>query len=312
MIFVWSLVFIISFLILLKGADWLLDSAEKIGLVVGLSPFVVGVVIVGMGTSLPELFSSLMAVWQGVPEIVVANAVGSNIANILLIVGIAAILASQLKVTKNLINLDLPLLALTTALFLMVAWDQQINIYETVLLLASYAIYIAYIAIHQDEIETKELKKKAKSKLKLVDFVWLVLGILGLALGSKFLIDSVIALSDILQIGAGVIAITAVALGTSLPELFVSVKAALNKKPEVAIGNIFGSNVFNLTIVIGLPGLFGTLPLDDQTFTLGLITMTLATVLFIFSGISQKIHIWEGAMFLLLYILFIAKLFAWF
>jgi len=115
-----------------------------------------------------------------------------------------------------------------------------------------------------------------------------------------------------LNIATGVIAITAVAVGTSLPELLVSAKAALQKKSEIALGNIFGSNVFNALVVIGLPGLFHVLPVDDQTFTIGVPTMALATLLFVISGISRRIHIWEGAFYLSVYVLFIAKLFNWF
>lgn len=117
----WIIIFIVSLAILVKGADLLLGSAEKIGLAVGLSPFVVGVVIVGLGTSFPEIISSFIAVLKNVTEIVPANAIGSNIANILLVVGLSAVVGGRLAVTKNLIDLDLPLLAISTVLFLGVA-----------------------------------------------------------------------------------------------------------------------------------------------------------------------------------------------
>ena len=115
-----------------------------------------------------------------------------------------------------------------------------------------------------------------------------------------------------LNLATGVIAISAVAIGTSLPELIVSIKAALQKKSEVALGNIFGSNIFNALVVIGLPGLFKTLDVDEKTFTIGLPTMAVTTLLFVISGISKRIHMWEGAFFLSVYILFIVKLFGWF
>ena len=115
-----------------------------------------------------------------------------------------------------------------------------------------------------------------------------------------------------MHIATGLIAITAVAFGTSLPELLVSIKAAWAKKSEIALGNIFGSNVFNILVVVGLPGLFKTLPIDDQTYSLGLPLMAVSTLMFVISGISRKIHIWEGAFFLITYVLFLAKLFSWF
>jgi cation:H+ antiporter len=117
MLVFWIAVFIVSLVALVKSADWLLASSEKIGLSIGLSPFIVGVTIVAFGTSFPELVSSFVAVFQGVSEIVAANAIGSNIANILLVAGIAAIVAKRLSVTKDLIDLDLPLIAISTAIF---------------------------------------------------------------------------------------------------------------------------------------------------------------------------------------------------
>lgn len=331
MLIFWIVVFIVSLSVLVKGADWLIASAEKIGLSLGLSPFIVGVTIVGVGTSFPELISSFVAAFNGVPDVVVANAIGSNIANILLIVGISAIIARRLIVTKSLIDLDLPLLAIGTVLLLGIVWDRQITFGESLLMLATYGVYLLYTVLHKDTGDTDEIyeflpfrqerrghvsarkkEKFARPKLAAKDFILLVIGILGLVFGAKYLIDALVNLSKILNIATGVIAITAVAVGTSLPELLVSAKAAFRRKSEIALGNIFGSNVFNALVVIGLPGLFRTLPVDIQTFAIGVPTMALATLLFVISGISRRIHMWEGALYLSIYILFIAKLFNWF
>ena len=310
----WTIVFIISLIGLIKGADLLLEKSEKIGRIIKLSPFVIGVIFVGLGTSLPELTSSLMAVFKGYTQIVPANVIGSNIANILLIVGIASIIAGRLIVTKNLIDLELPLLALSTMFFFGVVWDGKIVLAESLFLLAFFGIYFSYIILHKDE---KEEKKKIeepqlkinKEKIKGKDILLLVVGAILLFLGAKFLIDSVVSLATILGVAVGVITLVAVAVGTSLPELIVSVKAALQKKSEIALGNIFGSNAFNLLLVIGLPGLFATLYLDSQTITYGLPFLAAATFLFIISGISRTIHLYEGAMFVIIYVFFIGKLF---
>ena len=331
MIIFWIIVFIVSLGVLVKGADWLITSAEKIGLSLGLSPFIVGVTIVGVGTSFPELISSFVAVFKGVPDVVAANAIGSSIANILLIVGISAVIAKQLMVTKSLIDLDLPLLAISTVLLLGVVWDKQITFGESLLMLVTYGIYLLYTVLHKDTEDTGEIAEFLPSRqerrkhiaahnkeeftrptLVAKDFILLIVGILGLVFGAKYLIDALVNLSAMLNIATGVIAITAVAVGTSLPELLVSTKAALQKKSEIALGNIFGSNVFNVLVVIGLPGLFRVLPVDSQTFTIGVPTMSLATLLFVISGISRRIHMWEGAFYLSVYVLFIAKLFNWF
>ncbi|MDD5290551.1 MAG: calcium/sodium antiporter [Patescibacteria group bacterium] len=330
MLLFWAIVFIISLAILVKGADWLIASAEKIGLAIGLSPFIVGVTIVGVGTSFPELISSFVASFKGVTEVVAANAIGSNIANILLIVGASALIGRSLVVTKSLIDLDLPLLAIGTVLLLGIVWDRQITFGESFLMLITYSIYLLYTMLHKDTegseemaeiLPSRQTRRKnlmakkdgfVRPKLMIKDFVLLILGIACLVLGAKYLIDSLVKLSEILNLATGVIVITAVAIGTSLPELLVSVKAALNKKSEVALGNIFGSNVFNALVVIGLPGLFHNLSVDSQTFSIGVPTMALTTLLFVISGISRRIHMWEGAFYLSLYVLFIAKLFNWF
>lgn len=314
MIILWSAIFIVSLIVLVKGADWLIVSSEKIGLSIGLSPFIVGVTIVGIGTSLPELVSSIFAVLEGAVDVPVANAVGSNIANILLIIGFSAVISKRLMVDKDLIDLDLPLVAGSTALFIGMGWDGVITFGESLLLMLGFGVYLLYTILHKDinieELSDKKIVKKPKITIK--DIVMLIIGILGLILGSKYLIESLISLSSILNVATGVIAITAVAVGTSLPELLVSAKAALQGKSEVALGNIFGSNVFNILVVIGLPGLFKTLTLDAQTLYIGIPTLIVTTLLFVISGISKRIYSWEGLFFLLIYVLFIAKLFNWF
>jgi cation:H+ antiporter len=240
MILLWVVVFIVSLVVLVKGADWLLVSAEKIGLKIGMSPFVIGVTIVAFGTSLPELISSFVAVSQGLNDFVIANAVGSNIANILLVIGLATLVSKRLQVTKDLIDLDLPLLAISTSIFLLVAWDGSVNFFESLFLIATYVIYLGFSLIYKDDRAHEKVKRPEVGPR---DLTMLIIGIAGLSIGAKYLIDSVEQLAIILNIAPGVIAITAVAIGTSLPEVLVSVKAASRRQSEVALGNVFGSNI---------------------------------------------------------------------
>lgn len=309
MLLFWIAVFIISLFILVKGSDWLLSAAEKIGLKVGLSPFIIGVTIVAFGTSFPELISSFVAVFRGVPEIVVANAVGSNIVNILFVIGIAAILAKKLQVSKDLIDLDLPTIAITTAIFIFIAIDGSITFFESLFLVITYIVYLGFSLKFKERGPKEKVKKP---KITLTDIFMLIAGTAGLALGAKYLIDSIVELSNMLNIGASIITITAVALGTSLPELIVSIKAATRGQSEMALGNIFGSNIFNILMVIGLPGLFSNIIIDSQTLLIGIPFLIAATLLFIISGISRRIHAQEGALYLLLYVVFITKLFGLF
>ncbi|MEA3344091.1 MAG: calcium/sodium antiporter [Patescibacteria group bacterium] len=324
MIIVWSLVFIISLILLVKSADWLIESSEKIGFAFKISPFVIGVTIVAFGTSFPELASSIAAVMKGVTEIVVANVVGSNIANIFLIVGLSAVVARHIVVKKNLIDLDAPLLITATLIFLFTAWDRKIVLWEGIILIIAFVFYILYTFLQKREKRTDEafdekqeaIKKDEKEfssqKLNFKVFFFLILGIIGLGVGANYTIESILEISYILGISASLIAITAVAIGTSLPELVVSVRACSKKKYEVALGNVFGSNVFNLLLVVGVPALIKPLKIDNSTFEIGLPFLIIATLLFIVSGISRRIHIWEGLMYLLIYALFLVKLFGLF
>jgi len=329
----WIFVFILSLILLIKGADWFVESSEKIALALKISPFIVGVTIVALGTSLPELASSIAATIKGQTEIVGANIVGSNIANVLLIVGLSAIVAQILIVRRSLIDVDLPLLSSTTVLFLFTMADKKIVRGEGVLLLFGFLVYLLYtIFQRKEEILTPELveilpegttiqvlpsrverrreeAKKGPEKLTLKVFAFLVVGLLSLIIGSNYIIDSVVEIAKILKIVPALISITAIAVGTSLPELVVSVRAASQKKYEISLGNIFGSNVFNALVVAGIPAVIRPLMVDTLTFSIGLPFLIVTTLLFVISGISRRIHRWEGSMYLLIYLLFLAKLF---
>jgi cation:H+ antiporter len=324
---IWIAVFVIALIVLIKGADWFVDSSEVLGLALGLSPFIVGVTIVAIGTSLPELLTSIFAVFGNATEIVAANAVGSNIANILLILGLSALFAGKLVVTRSLIDIDLPIFFVSAILFLGVAIDGIITWQEGIVLMMAFAVYFVYsITQRQGHEESREvsilpdrdmrrhqikemqdLEKNPKINWKVILF--LLLGVGGLYLGSKYVIESTLNISAILNIAPSLVAISAIAVGTSLPELIVSVQAARKGKHEIAVGNIFGSNIFNILIVVGVPSLIKNLTIDNQILTLGIPVMILVSLFFVISGISQRIHKWEGAMYLVFYLFFIGKLF---
>ncbi len=307
MVLFWIFVFIISLAALVKSADYLVDSAKSLGIHFGLSSFIVGVLVVGFGTSAPELASAFAALLKGAPELIVANAVGSNIANIFLIVGLSAILAKNIKVSKILIDLDIPLLLSATALFLALAYDGSISQAESGFLLAGLLYYLTYSVSNKENIQSNEEPEYASAGKSTLVFI---LSLLALIFSSKYLIDSTLALSSIFNIPASSITLFAVALGTSLPELMVSVSAIKKGESDMALGNIFGSNAFNLLAVVGLPAAFASLPISQETMNIALPTLLLATVLFAFSGISKKIHTFEGVFYLIIYTYFIGKIFA--
>ena len=323
----WIFVFIASLALLVKSADWVVENSEKIALVLKISPFIIGVTIVAIGTSLPELAFAIAGALKGTPEIVVSNTLGTIIANILLIGGLSAIVARVLIVERSLIDLDIPLFAVSMILFILTMMDKKVVFGEGILLLLAFLIYVLYTIYQRGETEERlsaeigisssrvgRRRKNVKignepERLNFKVFLFLILGIIGLAVGADYLVESVVKISALLKISTSLIVITATAIGTSLPELAVSVGAAAKKKYEIALGNVFGSNVFDALLVGGLPALISTLPIDSVSFYIGIPFLIVTTFMLVISGISQRIYIWEGAMYVLLYVLFVAKLF---
>ncbi len=318
MIFFWASILILSLVILVKAAEHFVSSAEKVGLIFGISPFFIGVTIVAFGTSVPELFTSLFAVLSGAKEMVVGNIVGSNIANILLVIGLTAVMVKKIKIDHDILNLDLPLLATSTiGLVIMVAWDGVVNIFEGMIALLFYVIYFYYFYKSRHDSVPEEIKKEwtetkekiSPHKMTLSLLITLILSIFFLVLSAKLTILSAVKLSVLVGVATSTIALSAIAIGTSLPELVVTIKAAENGNGDMAIGNVFGSNLFNGSLILGLSTFFGDLPVENAVLYIAVPFLVIATTLYIFSGISKKVYNYEGAMFVLIYVLFLSKLF---
>ncbi len=308
---IWIIIFIASIYTLVKSSDYFTDSAEKIGLHFKIPAFIVGVTIVAIGTSLPELISSIFAVIAKSSEIVIGNVVGSNIANIFLVLGVAAIFGKKLKVDFGLVHVDLPILFGATVLLAIAAWDGEFLLIEALLALALLTFYMLYTVQTQkaDKKLKKEVRKKKEDKLKTKVWLTLILSAFFIFLGAKYTVESVIAISQMLDIGKEIIAVTAVALGTSLPELFVSITAAKKGNASMAIGNVLGSNIFNTLGIMGISALFGTLIIPKSILTFSLPIMVLATLTYFFTTQDREVTQWEGWMLIILYILFIGKTF---
>lgn len=316
---VWAGILVVSLAVLVKASDYFTDAAETVGVFMRLPPFIIGVTIVAIGTSLPELVSSLVSVFKGAPEIVVGNVVGSNIANIFLILGLAAIIGRGLKIDFELIHVDLPLLAASAFLLGITLWDGMFTFAEGLVCLAGLAIYLVYTVRSERAHKDKEIKAETKSDIKnrrrrpkWTTWFVLVLSTFFIYLGAEYTVESVIRLSALVGIGTELIAVSAVAFGTSLPELVVSVQAARKGKPEIAVGNILGSNIFNSFAVMGIPALFMDLPVPKSILSFSLPMMIIATLMYFFITQDRHISKWEGWMLLLFYVVFIGKLFSFF
>ncbi|MEM8614164.1 MAG: calcium/sodium antiporter [Cyanobacteria bacterium P01_H01_bin.105] len=314
------LIFVVGLATLVKASDFFTDAAETLGLAIGLPPFIVGVTIVSMGTSLPELLSSLFSIFQGASEVVTSNVIGSNIANICLVIGTAAILSTKiLRVMYNLISVDLPLFVGSALLFsLMALSERQFTRGESLILVIGYIIYLFYILktsdnsgspVNEDTPDSTLPRQSFSAAQSTREILVLLLSGIFIFLGANYTIDSLIQLSDRLNIGKDIIAISAVALGTSLPELTVTINAALKGKAELAVGNVIGSNIFNIFVVVGIPGLIQPLPVSDAILTQGVPTLLAASLLMFFIVQDNKITIWEGWLFVMLYVWFMGTTF---
>jgi cation:H+ antiporter len=313
-VLLWLALFVASLYVLVRAAGYFTDSAEQIGLTLGIPDFIVGVTIVAIGTSLPEIISSLFAVFRHSSEIVIGNVIGSNVTNIFLIVGIAAIFGKKLKIGYELIHIDLPLL-MGSALFLAITIvDGEFSLFEAVLALAGFLVYMLHAVSERKRRVDIQIKKELKAggvlkKIGVRTLITLVVSGFFIYLGGKYTIESVLRLSEFLNVGTEILAASAIAFGTSLPELAVTITAARKGKPEIAVGNVLGSNIFNALAVMGIPALIGPLVIPQNIVTFALPMMLIATLLFFFMTQDKEITQWEGWGLILFYVFFIGQLF---
>lgn len=306
---IWGGFLIAALFALVRGADMFVVGAKQVGASLGMSKFAIGVLIVGFGTSLPELASSIAATLAGNTEIVIANAVGSNITNILLIVGILAAFGGRIVIKRDLIKTELPIFFIATAHFLAVVYDGVVDRVEAVLLIGTFIAYMWYLFVEaRDEDSVKLSQSGRHPKLQPKSLALIVLGVAAVLVGAHFTVEMVVNMATALAVPIGLVTIAAIAIGTSLPELFVSIQAIKTGETELAIGNIFGSNAFNILVVIGIPGLIMPLVADVVVMKLGLGILLAASAIFFVNGLARQIMRWEGIMMLLFFAFFLIKL----
>lgn len=306
---IWLIIFIVSLFVLIKASDFFTDAAEKIGISLGISPFLIGVTIVSVGTSLPELISSITAVYQNSSEIVFGNVMGSNIANIFLIIGTASLISSPLNILYELIHVDLPLFVGSAFLLGLTVLDSNFSINEAIICILGYVVYVFYTISSGKEEQQSETIDTSQKSFPVKQIVIVIVSALFVFFGATYTIKSVTKISEILEIGKELIALSAVALGTSLPELIVTISAARKGNPEIAVGNVLGSNIFNSLIVMGIPRLTGKLEIPDDVLGSGLLVLLVGTILFFFVTQDKQVTRWEGLIFFIFYGWFIGNIF---
>lgn len=297
------LVFLVSLAVLVFASDKFVGAAESIGLSLGISPFIIGVTIVAFGTSLPELATSIASVYSGSSEIVIGNVVGSNITNILLVLGMTAIVGREIILEFDVMDVDMPLLVVSSFLLVFVISDSEVTIVEAIILLAALFVFL-YNSLGSSSSDDKVDREKVSPKT----YAILIMGGVFVYLGADYTITAIKSISAQLGIAKEFIALTAVALGTSLPEVMVSIAAARRGKHAVAVGNVLGSNIFNTYAVMGIPALLGDLIIPEGYMSFEGPFMIFATLTFAFMCVSRRISKWEGITLILLYIFFFGEL----
>lgn len=268
------------------GSDILVDGASSVARKIGISDFVIGIVIVGFGTSCPELVVSVTGALEGSSAIALGNVIGSNIFNVLLILGLTAVMI-PIGVTRHNKTVDLPILLGVSLFFSLVVLKGTLNRVDAVIFLIIFALYVAYNlkAGKQEESEEEGTEKTYGLALSCLMIAG---GLAGLILGGKMFVNSAVDIAHALGASEKFIAVTILAVGTSLPELMTCVVAAAKKKGQLALGNIVGSNVFNILLILGVAGLITPMETSSVNYVDLATLMVGALSLFVFAFASRK------------------------
>jgi len=299
----------VGFVLLVKGADWFVDGAASIAAKLGIPQLVIGLTIVALGTSAPEAAVSLTAAFHGNADITIGNVVGSNILNILIILGLAAVIC-PMKVARLTTFVDIPVTIVITLLLLLLGYDGTVSRLDAGILLLFFIAYLSYLfAMTKKGLivgESEEEGAKIQSVPKALLFT--VVGLALIIVGSSLAVAAASAIATLLGLSERFIGLTIVALATSLPELFTSVVAAIKKNPDMAIGNIVGSNIFNILFIVGLSGLVIPVPFVSAFRFDTLIAAAAALLLLVLALPTKRLGRVAGIIMLVGYVAYFAMI----
>ena len=304
---------IIGVTLVLVGADRLTEGASSLARRFGVPEIVIGLTIVACGTSMPEFFVSLMSALNGTPDMAVGNVVGSNIMNTMLIVGCAAMVAPMV-ISPSTVKKDIPFsVGASFLLVLLASFDSAISRLDGIILLVAFAVFMGYTLyqakgngnVNDNDNENSELRTQNSP---LTSIIWILLGLAGLVFGSNLFVDSASSVAAELGVSESVIGLTIVAGGTSLPELATSVVAARKGQSAIAIGNVIGSNVFNILLILGATATISPLQMEGITLVDIGVMLGSITLVWLFSFTRYTVERWEGAVLVLGYGAYLAWL----
>ncbi|MBS9440909.1 calcium/sodium antiporter [Photorhabdus heterorhabditis] len=293
--FITFLLLIAGLILLVYGSDRLVYGAAIFARTLGLPPFIIGMTIVGIGTSLPELMVSVTAMLDGQPDMAIGNVIGSNITNLLLIAGAAALIR-PMEVKSDILRQELPLMLLITAFCGYLISDNYLSRMDgLVLLISAIACILLMIkmATLPHRAETDIYTQEQTSELpiegnKHIALLWILLGLIILPMATRMVIDNATVIARIYGISELVIGLTVLAVGTSLPELATSIAAAFKGEDDIAFGNIISSNIFNISIVLGLPALLSPAAISPESFHRDFWVMMIASIIFTAFCLGRK------------------------
>ena len=312
-----ALMFVLGLVVLVIGADVMVRGASRLAVSFGVSPLVVGLTVVAFGTSAPEMAVSVGSALAGTPDLAIGNVVGSNIANVLLILGISALI-TPLLVDEQIIRQEIPIMIGASALLVVMALDGNIGLLESIMLFALVIAYTVFLVVQsrrasksvQDEFET-EIPTSTWDSHWGVQVALIVVGLVMLVMGADWLVDAAVAFARAFGVSDLVIGLTVVAVGTSMPEIATSIVAAMRGQRDIAVGNVVGSNVFNILAVLGAAGIASGvgLPVSEAARNFDLwvmLAVAFACLPIMITG--REIARWEGVVFLAYYAAYTAWL----
>ena len=305
---------IVGFALLILGADWLVNGASSIAKKFHIPEIIIGLTIVSIGTSMPELFVSTTSALEGLSDMSIGNVVGSNLCNLLLILGLSTII-KPVKFQKETRLFEIPMCLIFTVIFIVLCnTGGTINKVEAVLLLLLFLLFITYTIFMAKKQSSQEKQEEVKTQKKLLpilkDILWIVLGVIGLKIGGDLAVDNAVNIANYFGVSEKIIGLTILAVGTSLPELVTSVTAAIKGNSDIAIGNIIGSNIFNMLLIIGVAAFINPISYNFS-YNMDLIVLVVATlILALFPVIPPKNEMSRanGIIYFLMYVGYIGYL----
>lgn len=305
---------IVGFALLVLGADWLVNGASSIAKKFHIPEIIIGLTIVSIGTSMPELFVSTTSALEGLSDMSIGNVVGSNLCNLLLILGLSTII-KPVKFQKETRLFEIPMCLIFTVIFIVLCnTGGTINKVEAVLLLLLFLLFITYTIFMAKKQSSQEKQEEVKTQKKLLpilkDILWIVLGVIGLKIGGDLAVNNAVNIANYFGVSEKIIGLTILAVGTSLPELVTSVTAAIKGNSDIAIGNIIGSNIFNMLLIIGVAAFINPISYNFS-YNMDLIVLVVATlILALFPVIPPKNEMSRanGIIYFLMYVGYIGYL----